>query len=195
LLGWKWSSIDGNRASAGWQGPSEQPTACKRLSALWRWCLLTAMPITVYPLQVKAVDEAGADWIHIDSMDGRFVPNITIGPMIVDALRNITDKPLDCHLVRVPLPIARQSTCPTSRSDADAQLHPRIVAAEYPACLPDDRGARAAHPRLRQGRCGHHLRARRGGVHHPPASLRQHGASPATLACLLRTLKMDDHTH
>jgi ribulose-phosphate 3-epimerase len=50
---------------------------------------------------VKAVDEAGADWIHIDSMDGRFVPNITIGPMIVDALRNITDKPLDCHLMIV----------------------------------------------------------------------------------------------
>ncbi|KFM29245.1 Ribulose-phosphate 3-epimerase, chloroplastic [Auxenochlorella protothecoides] len=51
--------------------------------------------------QVKAVDEAGADWIHVDVMDGRFVPNITIGPLVVDALRNITDKPLDTHLMIV----------------------------------------------------------------------------------------------
>ncbi len=52
-------------------------------------------------MQVKAVDEAGADWIHVDVMDGRFVPNITIGPLVVDALRPITDKPLDVHLMIV----------------------------------------------------------------------------------------------
>jgi ribulose-phosphate 3-epimerase len=50
---------------------------------------------------VAAVDKAGADWIHVDVMDGRFVPNITIGPLVVDALRPITDKPLDVHLMIV----------------------------------------------------------------------------------------------
>ena len=48
---------------------------------------------------MQAIDKAGCDWIHVDVMDGRFVPNITIGPLVVDALRPVTDKPLDCHLV------------------------------------------------------------------------------------------------
>jgi len=51
--------------------------------------------------EVRAVDRAGADWIHVDVMDGRFVPNITIGPLIVEALRPVTDKPLDVHLMIV----------------------------------------------------------------------------------------------
>jgi ribulose-phosphate 3-epimerase len=51
--------------------------------------------------QIKAVEEAGCDWIHVDVMDGRFVPNITIGPLIVDAIRPITDLPLDTHLMIV----------------------------------------------------------------------------------------------
>lgn len=51
--------------------------------------------------QVKAIDEAGCDWIHVDVMDGRFVPNITIGPLVVDALRPVTDLPLDVHLMIV----------------------------------------------------------------------------------------------
>jgi len=49
--------------------------------------------------EVQAVDRAGADYIHIDVMDGHFVPNITIGPLVVAALRKVTDKPLDVHLM------------------------------------------------------------------------------------------------
>jgi ribulose-phosphate 3-epimerase len=51
--------------------------------------------------EIKSVDEAGADWIHVDVMDGRFVPNITIGPLIVNAIRPYTQKPLDVHLMIV----------------------------------------------------------------------------------------------
>ena len=49
--------------------------------------------------EIKAVEEAGADYIHIDVMDGHFVPNITIGPLIVEAARRATKLPLDVHLM------------------------------------------------------------------------------------------------
>lgn len=49
--------------------------------------------------EIKAVEEAGADWIHVDVMDGHFVPNITIGPFIVEAAKRVTDLPLDVHLM------------------------------------------------------------------------------------------------
>ena len=49
--------------------------------------------------EIRSVEEAGADWIHIDVMDGHFVPNITIGPLIVEAARRITSLPLDVHLM------------------------------------------------------------------------------------------------
>ena len=49
--------------------------------------------------EIQAVTEAGADWIHVDVMDGHFVPNITIGPRIVEAVRDATRLPLDVHLM------------------------------------------------------------------------------------------------
>jgi len=49
--------------------------------------------------EVRAVDQAGADWIHVDVMDGHFVPNITIGPLVVEAVRSATTLPLDVHLM------------------------------------------------------------------------------------------------
>jgi ribulose-phosphate 3-epimerase len=51
--------------------------------------------------EVRAVAAAGADWIHVDVMDGRFVPNLTIGPVVIDAVRHVTSKPLDVHLMIV----------------------------------------------------------------------------------------------
>src|SRR5215468_3566640 len=51
--------------------------------------------------EVRAVEAAGADRIHVDVMDGRFVPNLTIGPVVVKAVRKATQKPLDVHLMIV----------------------------------------------------------------------------------------------
>jgi ribulose-phosphate 3-epimerase len=53
--------------------------------------------------EVRAIDEAGCDWVHVDVMDGHFVPNITIGPGVVKALRPHTKKPLDVHLMISPV--------------------------------------------------------------------------------------------
>jgi ribulose-phosphate 3-epimerase len=53
--------------------------------------------------EVRAIDEAGADWIHIDVMDGHFVPNLTIGPGVVKALRPHSSKPFDVHLMISPV--------------------------------------------------------------------------------------------
>ncbi len=53
--------------------------------------------------EVRAVDQAGADWIHVDVMDGHFVPNLTVGPMVVKALRKHSRLPFDVHLMITPV--------------------------------------------------------------------------------------------
>lgn len=52
--------------------------------------------------EVRAIDQAGCDWVHVDVMDGHFVPNISIGPLIVEAIRPVTGKLLDVHLMIAP---------------------------------------------------------------------------------------------
>lgn len=88
--------------SANFSKLGDQVWFTSKASAFCGMCinsLLLYLAVLFGHCQVKAVELAGCDWIHVDVMDGRFVPNITIGPLVVDALRPVTDLPLDVHLV------------------------------------------------------------------------------------------------
>ncbi|MBX3185959.1 MAG: ribulose-phosphate 3-epimerase [Labilithrix sp.] len=75
---------------------------------------------------VAAVEKAGADWLHVDVMDGRFVPNITIGPPVVKALRRVTKLPLDVHLMIVE---------PERYLDAFAEAGADTITVHVEACV------------------------------------------------------------
>jgi len=82
--------------------------------------------------EIRAVEQAGADWIHIDVMDGHFVPNITIGPGVVSSLRKITPLPFDVHLMiadpdrYLDAFLAAGSDCLTVHVEAATHLHRTI---------------------------------------------------------------------
>jgi ribulose-phosphate 3-epimerase len=62
---------------------------------------ILAADFTVLADEIASIERGGADWVHVDVMDGRFVPNITIGPFVVEAVRRVTSLPLDVHLMIV----------------------------------------------------------------------------------------------
>ena len=75
--------------------------------------------------EVRRVEEAGADWIHVDVMDGAFVPNITVGPFILEAVRKVTALPLDVHLM-----IERPEQYISEFADAGAD----VITVHFEAC-------------------------------------------------------------
>lgn len=89
--------------------------------------------------EIRTVDQAGADWIHIDVMDGHFVPDITIWPQVLAALRPHTSKPFDVHLMIAPV-------AGLTRAGADALVAGTATfrggASEYARHIMDLRGCR-----------------------------------------------------
>ncbi len=82
--------------------------------------------------EIQAIEKAGADWVHIDVMDGRFVPNLTVGPLVVEAAKKVTSLPLDVHLMIVepdhliPEFIKEGATSVTVHVEACPHLHRTI---------------------------------------------------------------------
>ena len=95
--------------------------------------------------ELADVEAGGADWIHVDVMDGRFVPNITIGPLVVEAVRRSTALPLDVHLMIVE---PERYVQDFARAGADTRRRPRRdVPAPAPHARADPRGGRARERR------------------------------------------------
>ena len=123
--------------------------------------------------EVRAVEAAGADWIHVDVMDGRFVPNITIGPLVVEAVRKVTKLPIDAHLMIVEperyVEAFAKAGADVIRVHAEVSPHlHRTLQAIRAAGARPARGAQPVHrPR------GRRVRPRR--LRHGPADDRQPG--------------------
>ena len=91
--------------------------------------------------EIKAVEEAGADYIHIDIMDGHFVPNITIGPLVVETAKAVTTLPLDVHLmIEEPVRYVREirdryEAYTTLKLGADGKVNDVLTSSTLPSGL------------------------------------------------------------